>query len=73
MVLFYTRRPALANERTHDEGKLPMMIQRTPEHTTKWMPGGKPSGAMYVCALELSNGFNQRLGNVAIDRRYRRQ
>ena len=49
-----------------------MMIQRTSEHTTKWMPGGKPSGAMCVCALELSNSFNQRLGSVVIDRRYRR-
>ena len=49
-----------------------MMIQRTSEHTTKWMPGGKPSGVMGVCALELSNGFNQRLGNVAIDRRHSR-
>ena|GEM_PF-4626863 len=53
-----------------------MMIKRTSEHTTKWQPGvTTPSGAMHgvVCALELSNGFNERLGQQAsIDRRYSR-
>jgi hypothetical protein len=51
-----------------------MTIKRTTEHTIKWMPGGKPSGAMQVCALELSNSFNERLGHAAtIDRQYIRQ
>lgn len=51
------------------------MIKRTFEHTTKWQPGVMPNGAMHdgVCALELSNGFNERLGQVAsIDRLYSR-
>lgn len=51
-----------------------MMIKRTSEHTTKWMPGGKPSGVGHVCALEPSNSFNERLGQLAsIDRLYSRQ
>lgn len=60
-----------------DEEILLMTIKRTSEHTTKWLPGVEtPSGAMHgvVCALELSNSFNERVGQQAfIDRRYSRQ